>query len=397
MKSLKYLLLIAKVGGEMRVAVVGVGYSGFNANTPDLSWKEIMYEAASRAYVDAGINPRKDVDSFVTCAEDIYEGFAIFDEFVPDQLGAVVKPTCTISADFLYGVATAYMQIKSGLADIAVVEAHSKASDIQTFGEVIKFAMDPIWLRRIGTAHPYYLAALEMSYYMQKCCVTEEQIAQVVVKNKNNAMLNPSAPYGEKIKLEDVMSSPKLFDPMKKLEIAQRSDGCVVFVLASEEIAREITDSPIWVKGVGWWSETSNYDTMSFMGMYAHKAAKMAYKLAGITNPAREVHFAEVDDRFAFKELQHIEALQLAKRFETATLLEEGYFDRNGALPVNVSGGNLGIGNLLECTGGQKALEVILQLRGEAGKRQLKDVEIGVAQAWRYLPTASGAVAVFGI
>jgi|GEM_PF-2883619 len=88
-------------------AVVGVGYSGFNANTSDSSWKEIMFEAAVRAYEDVGINPKKDVDSFVTCAEDFYEGFAIFDDFVPDQLGAVLKPTCTVCADFLYGLATA--------------------------------------------------------------------------------------------------------------------------------------------------------------------------------------------------------------------------------------------------------------------------------------------------
>ncbi len=380
-----------------RVAVVGVGYYGFNANTPDLSWKEIMYEAARRAYEDAGINPRKDVDSFVTCAEDIYEGFAIFDEFVPDQLGAVLKPTCTICGDFLYGLATAYMQIKSGLADIAVVEAHSKASDIQTFGEALRFGLDPIWLRSIGSAHPYYLAALEMDLYTRTCCITEEQIAAVVVKNKNNAVLNPSAPYGEKVSIEDVLSSPMVFDPMRKMEIAQRSDGCVVFVLASEEVAREITDSPVWVKGVGWWSETNSYDTMSFTAEYAAKAAKMAYKLAGITNAAKEVDFAEVDDRFAFKELQHIEALGLAKRYETGTLLEEGYFDRDGVIPVNVSGGNLGVGNLLECTGGQKALEVVLQLRCEAGRRQLDGVEVGVAQSWRYIPTASGAVAVFGV
>jgi len=381
----------------MRIAVVGVGYYGFNANTPDLSWKEIMYEAASRAYADAGINPRRDVDSFVTCAEDIYEGFAIFDEFVPDQLGAVLKPTCTICGDFLYGIATAYMQIKSGLADVAVVEAHSKASDIQTFGHVFRFAMDPIWLRCIGKAHPYYFAALEMDLYMRQRCLTEEQIARVVVKNKNNAMLNPSAPYGANVKLEDVLNSPKVFDPMRKIEIAQPADGCVVFVLASESVARELTDTPIWVKGVGWWSETNSYDTMSFSAMYAYKAAKMAYKMAGITNPAKEVNFAEIDDRFAFKEIQHIEALQLANKFEVGTLLEEGYFDRDGALPINVSGGSLGIGNLLECTGGQKALEVVLHLRGEAGRRQLKDVEVGVAQAWRYIPTASGAVVVFGL
>jgi len=381
----------------MRVAVVGVGYSGFNANTPDLHWKEIMYEAAVRAYEDAGINPRRDVDSFVTCAEDIYEGFAIFDEFVPDQLGAVLKPTCTVTADFIYGLATAYMQITSGLAEIAVVEAHSKASDILTFGDVIKFAMDPIWLRQIGNAHPYYFAALEMAQYINECCITEEQIASVVVKNKNNARLNPSAPYGGKVGIEDVLNSPMVFDPMRKIEIAPRADGAVVFVLANEEIAKKLTDLPVWLKGVGWWSETSNFDTMSFNAMYAAKAAKMAYKMAGITNAAKEIDFAEVDDRFAFKEIQHIEALELSKKFETATLMTEGYFDRNGELPVNVSGGNLGVGNLLECTGGQKALEVVLQLRGEAGKRQLSKAEIGVAQAWRYIPTASGAVAVFGV
>ncbi len=381
----------------MRVAVIGAGYYGFNANTPDLSWKEIMFEAAVRAYEDAGINPRRDVDSFITCAEDIYEGFAIFDEFVPDQLGAVLKPTCTVCGDFLYGIATAYMQIVSGLADIAVVEAHSKASDIRTFGNVIRFAMDPVWLRDIGKAHPYYLAALEMAYYTRSCCITEEQVAEVVVKNRNNALLNDSAPYGAKVTVEDVLNSPKLFDPMRKMEIAQRSDGAVVFVIASDEVARQLTDSPVWVKGVGWWSETSNYDTMSYSAFYAYKAAKMAYKMAGITNPSKEVDFAEVDDRFAFKELQHIEALQLSKKFETATLMQEGYFARDGALPVNVSGGSLGVGNLLEATGGQKALEVVMQLRKEAGRRQLDDVEVGVAQAWRYLPTASGAVAVFGV
>ncbi len=377
-------------------AIVGVGYSGFNANTPDLSWKEIMYEAAVRAYEDAGIDPRKDVDSFITCAEDFYEGFAIFDEFVPDQLGAVLKPTCTVCADFLYGLATAYMQIESGLAEIAVVEAHSKASDIKTFGEVLRHAMDPIWLKGVTNAHPYYLAALEMSYYMNKYCITQEAIAEVVVKNKRNALLNDSAPYGAKLTVEYALKSPFVFYPMRKIEIAERADGAIVFVVASDEMARKITDSPVWIKGVGWWSETSNYDTMSFEARYAYKSAKMAYRMAGIENPSKEIDIAEVDDRFAFKEIQHIVALQLAGKYDVCDLMSEGYFARNGSLPVNVSGGNLGVGNLLEATGGQKTLEIVIQLRGEAGRRQV-DCEIGVAQAWRYIPTASGAVAVLGV
>lgn len=377
-----------------RVAVVGVGYSGFNTNTPDLSWKELMYEAAVRAYEDAGINPRRDVDSFVTCAEDFWEGFAIFDEFVPDQLGAVLKPTLTVTADFLYGIATAFMHIKSGLAEIAVVEAHSKASDILTFGNVMKFAFDPVWLRPIGKGHPYYFAALEKSYYTSLRGYCDEVYAEVVEKNKRNGRLNPDAPYSGSVTAEDVLNSEPAYYPLRKLEIAERADGAVVFVLASDEVARQLTDTPVWVDGIGWWSETSNYDTMSFTAEYARKAAEMAYDMAGIEYPAKQVDIAEVDDRFAFKEVQHIEALRLAKPGEVDKLLSEGYFSRDGALPVNVSGGNLSVGNLLEATGGQKSLEIVLQLRGEAGKRQV-DAEVGVAQVWRYVPTASGAVAVF--
>src|SRR2546430_9823721 len=116
-----------------------------------------MCEAASRAYADAAINPREDVDSFITCAEDYYEGFGIFDEFVPDQLGAALRPTCTVSGDGLQGLANAYMQIQTGLINVAVVEAHSKASDVLTLDGVIEHAFDPIWNKPLG-AHPFVVA-----------------------------------------------------------------------------------------------------------------------------------------------------------------------------------------------------------------------------------------------
>ena len=378
----------------VRVAVVGAGYSGFNANSPDLSWKEITYEAAVRAYEDAGINPRRDIDAVVTCAEDFWEGFAIFDEFCPDQLGGVLKPTFTVTADFLFGLANGVMLIKSGLAEIAVVEAHSKASDILTFGNVVKFAYDPVWLRPVGRGHPFYLAALEKSYYSNLRGYCDYTYAEVVAKNRKNGRLNPDAPYSADLTADDVLSSEPLFYPLRKLEIAERSDGAVVFVLAKGDIARELNPEPVWIDGVGWNSETSNYDTMSFTAVYAMKAAEMAYDMAGIENPAKEIDVAEVDDRFAYKEVQHIEALKLAKAGEVDELLESGYFGRKGEIPVNVSGGSLSVGNLLEATGAQKALEIVFQLRGEAGRRQV-DAEIGVAQVWRYLPTATGAVAVF--
>ncbi|MFO3796991.1 MAG: acetyl-CoA acetyltransferase, partial [Anaerolineales bacterium] len=90
---------------------MGVGWSGFRPKTPDLSYKELMYEAAMRAYADAGVDPRRDVDSFVTVAEDFIEGTSIFDEYVPDQLGAALKPVHTITGDGLHGLATGLMLI----------------------------------------------------------------------------------------------------------------------------------------------------------------------------------------------------------------------------------------------------------------------------------------------
>ena len=113
-----------------RVGVAGVGWSGFAPTTQGISYKELMFEAARGAYADAGVDPRSEIDSFVCCSEDIEEGTSIFDEYVPDQLGAVQRPVQTVASDGLFGVATAVMLIRSGVASTVAVESHSKASDV---------------------------------------------------------------------------------------------------------------------------------------------------------------------------------------------------------------------------------------------------------------------------
>jgi acetyl-CoA C-acetyltransferase len=119
--------------------------------------------------------------------------------------------------------------------------------------------------------------------------------------------------------------------------------------------------------------------------------------MAGIRYPRKEIDFAEVDDTFAYKELQHLEALGLFKSGEAGLMTEEGATELRGDFPVNPSGGSLGEGHLLEATGLARVLEVVLQLRGEAGKRQLEDVETGLAFGWRGVPTTSGAVAILSV
>ncbi len=122
----------------------------------------------------------------------------------------------------------------------------------------------------------------------------------------------------------------------------------------------------------------------------------MAYRMAGIPaeKAGREIDFAEVDDRYSFKEPQHLEALGLFGPGRAGAATAEGVTARDGNLPVNVSGGSLGVGQLFEASGGQKVAEVVAQLRGEAGPRQLKNAKTGLAQSWRGIPTATGAVVV---
>ncbi|MDH7485967.1 MAG: acetyl-CoA acetyltransferase [Anaerolineae bacterium] len=380
-----------------RVAIVGIGYTGFRPLTPEVSYKELMYEAAVRAYEDAGINPRRDVDSFVTVAEDFIEGTSIFDEYTPDQLGGMLKPNVTIPGEGIHGLATAYMQIASGIADVVAVEGHSKASNVLTLPWITAYALDPV-LNRPLAAHPLFVAGLEMNRYLHETGATREQCAMVVAKNKRNGLYNPAAAYGAAISPDDVLHSEMLSYPLTRLDASFHADGAIVLVLAAEEVAEALTDIPIWIRGIGWCNDSPSLENRAWArAIYAEEAGRMAYEMAGIGNPRQEIDFAEIDDAFSYKELQHLEALRFCRFGEAGLITEEGMTGPDGDLPVNVSGGSLGCGHLLDASGLARVVEVVLQLRGEAGPRQLDGVETGLAFGWRGVPTTSGAVAILSI
>lgn len=377
-----------------RVAIIGIGYTPFRSITPDVSFKEMMFEAAAKAYEDAGVCPRSDIDAFVTCEDDFTHGRSIFNIHTPDNIGAVLKPIHTLPAESIYGLADAYMLINTGLVDIMAVESHSKASNMLTPNYLVAHAMDPVYNKPLGY-NPYFIAGMEMNRYMWETGVTKEQCALVAVKNKANALRNPAAVHGDKISVDDVLNSETMFYPLSRLDISSPADGGIVMVLACEEKAKVLCDKPIWVRGVGWCSDAPSLETREWgEAVYARLAGEMAYRVAGIKNPRKEIEFAEVDDTFSYKELQHLEALKLCHRGEAGFMVEEGATEREGEFPVNVSGGCLGVGRLDEATGLQKVLEVVLQLRGEAGKRQLPNVKVGLAQSWRGVPANSGAVII---
>ncbi len=379
------------------VAIVGIGFTGFQPLTPSVSYKELMYEAAVKAYEDAGIDPRRDVDSFVTVAEDFIEGTSIFDEYVPDQLGGLLKPNVTIPGEGIHGLATAYMQIASGIVDVVTVEAHSKASNVLTLPYITAYAMDPV-LNRPLKANPVFIAGMEMQRYLWATGATREQCAQVVVKNKRNALYNPAAAYGASLDLEAVLEAQMLSFPLAEQDASAHADGAIVIVLAAEEVAGRLANDPVWIRGLGWCNDAPSLETRGWgRAIYAENAGKMAYRMAGVRNPMEEIDFAEIDDGYSYKELQHLEALGFCQFGEAGIITAEGVTEPDGYLPVNVSGGSLGCGHLLDASGLRAVMEVVLQLRGEAGAHQLPDVESGLAFGWRGVPTTSGAAAILSI
>jgi acetyl-CoA C-acetyltransferase len=377
-----------------RVAIVGVGWSGFKPSTPDQSYKELMYEAAVRAYADAGVDPRRDVDSFVTVAEDFHEGVSIFDEYVPDQIGGTLKSVHTIPGDGLHGLATAYMMIRTGQFDVVAVEGHSKASNLLTLPEVTAYAQDPV-LNRPLRLNTHFVAGLEMQRYLFETGTTREECAAVAVKNRRNALRNPLASFGADLSLNDVLNGPPLSAPLGMRETAEHVDGAIVMVLASGDKANSMSENPIWIRGMGWCNGSASLESREWSrAPYLQKAAQMAYRQAGIGNPLEVVDFAEVDDTYAYKELQALEELGLFVPGMAGEITAKGGTSFDSELPVNPSGGSLGVGYMLDATGLMRASEAVKQLRGEAGPHQLKDVQVGLVQSWRGVPTTSGAVAV---
>lgn len=377
-----------------RVAIVGVGQTQFRTTSPDVSYKEMMFEAAVKAYKDAGVNPRKEVGSFIGVSEDFWEGTSIFDEYLPDQIGGAMRPVCTIGNEGIHGVATGAMHILTGLVDVVAVESHSKVSECVYQDSVLSFGFDPV-LNRPLRFGPHAVAGLEMARYLADSGNTREDCAEVVVKNRLHALANPHAAYGAHLDKHDILNSSPVASPLNKLDMAEPADGSIVLVLASEEKARKLTDNPVWIDGMGWANDSASLEGRDWAAAEsAAIAARMAYKMAGIKSPINETDFAEVDDTYSYKELQHLEALGICGKGEAGKHLREGGFELAGPYPVNVSGGSIGMGNLLDANGLSKIAEGVLQLRGEAGPRQVDGAQRAIIQGWRGIPTTSNAVLV---
>ncbi len=379
---------------EPSVAIIGIGLTPLRSVSPDVSFREMIFEAATRAYADAGVTPRE-IDTFVTVAEDFHEGTSITDEYTPDQLGAVRRPVQTIAGDGLQGLATAYMLIRSGIAETAVVEAHSKASNIVHHEQILALALDPTF-ERPRRFNPHAVAGLEMRRYLHEAGVGPEATARVVSKNRRAALTNTYAAYGADIGGDEVLASAPLADPLRELEVSRYADGAVVLVLASAEWIADRGATPVWIRGIGWATDEPSLSGRPWgTAVYARMACQAAYAQAGIRSAVGEINLFEVDDTYAYKELQHLEAALGLEVGEGARLTESAR-TANGQLRVNISGGNLGMGYGYDASALFRTAVTAHQLRGTAGPGQLKDIHSALVLSWRGIPTTTGGAVVLG-
>ncbi len=375
-----------------RVAIVGVGSTPLRPLSVDQSYREMTFAAATRAYADAGVTHRE-IDSFVSVCEDFHEGTSITDEYTPDQLGAVLRPVQTIAGDGLQGLATALMLVRTGIAELVAVEAHCKSSNILDHHALLEMGFDPVYERPLAV-NPHYVAGLEMARFLHETGTLEQAVGQVVVKNCANALANPAAAFGAALTVEGVLASRPLCEPLKELHVSPYADGAVVLVVGSEEAAARAS-RPVWIRGIGWISESPALASRAWgEATYAALATEMAYAMAGIRDPANEIRFAEVDDTYAYKELQHMQAARLVPPRGAGRWTLDGSTAIHGTLPINPSGGSLGMGYCFDASALYRTAEAVRQIRGEAGANQVRGATTGLVLSWRGIPTQSGGALV---
>ncbi len=372
---------------QQRVGIIGVGYEGFRPVVSDLSTRELMFEAASKAYKDASIDPRRDVGSFVCCTEDLWEGWSISDEMMPDQIAAAGRPLCTVPADAVTGLGTATMHLLSGIADLVVLEAHSKVADVLDKNAVEALGQEPSLVRPLGMDSDA-LAGLEMDAFLRARGLGMREVDRIIIDEKEEAMGNPRASFSGSFSESDIAASKVLSSPLRKADKADFAEAGIVLVLASESWVRKNKRDPVFLDGVAWCSSLPWYDggDVSLAG-YARNSFNDAAERAGVKPLVESLDILELDDTYSYKLLQHLHSMAKPSAEEERVLSGDGP-------ALNPSGGALGIGNLLEASALHRLLECVLQLRGEAGGIQVKGARSALVQSWRGVPTATGGVAM---
>jgi len=368
------------------VAVIGIGDTKFG-ELWDLSFRDIGIQAGLAAVEDAKL-VAEEIDA-------LYVGNMSAGRFIDQEHVAALiadysglardnTPATRIEAAGASGglaLREGYLAVASGMHDIVVVGGAEKMTDVGDVlaTEIQSSAADQQWEVVFGATFPA-LHAMIARRHMHEYGTTREQIAQVAVKNHRHGALNPKAQFQREIELASVLKAPPVAEPLGVFDCAPFSDGAAAVVLCSMEKARRYTDAPIRIAASAQASDTlalhTRQDITSFRATQV--AAREAFKRA--RKEPKDVQLAEVHDNFTISEILAIEDLGFFPKGQGGRATMEGETALGGKLAVNTSGGLKARGDPIGATGVAQIVELVQQLRGTAGKRQVPGAKVGMAQ-----------------
>lgn len=392
------------------VAIVGAGMSKFGA-FPDKNGRDLFVEAFTEMTksVDKGIDT-KDIEALYVgnFSSDLFEGQGHVGPIMADWVGLVPKPTTRVEGACASGgisIRDGFIGIVSGLYDIVLVSGVEKMSYLPTerVTDTLASAADTIYEGCPGFTFPGLYAAMA-SAYMAKYGATLEDFMRVGIKNHKNGALNPKAQFNKSIRdlmnariekakqkgeplpawkdefdfLKDPQANPTVAWPMKLFDCSPITDGAACILLVAADLAKNFTDKPIYIIGSGHGSDHALHEREDMTTIQsARVAAKEAYDMAEVTS--KDIQIAEVHDCFTIAELVAIEDLGFFKPGEGIKATKEGLTAREGAKPINTSGGLKSKGHPVGASGVGQALEIWHQMRGTAGPRQVPGKDIRLA------------------
>ena len=365
------------------VAVIGVGMQKWG-ELWEKSLRDVFVESALLAIEDSGVDR---IDSmYIGCmSSGLFVGQEHIGSLLADYLGVAPIPATRVETACASGGAafrTGFIEVASGLSDVVLVGGVEKMTDVG--GDEATYALgtaaDQEYEGFNGVTFPG-LYAMMAQRHMHEHGTTREQLALVAVKNHESGSKNPLAQFPMKITVEQVLSSVMVADPLRILDCSPITDGAAAAILCPLEMAKKMNRTPL-VKVVGSGQATDaialhDRDDLTVLNATA-KAAETAYRMAG--KKPGDIDLAEVHDCFTIAEICVTEALGFAEKGKGGKLVESGATRLDGKIPVNTSGGLKSKGHPVGATGIAQVVEVVHQLRGEAGERQVKDARVGLTQ-----------------
>ena len=363
-----------------KVCVLGAGSTKYGKLDDSIS--DITVQASVDAIESAGIEPKEIKAGYISNVFGVADKQVHLGPVVMSNLGISERPSLSIESACGSGSVSfreAFANVYAGFYDAVLVTGVEKVTHTGTEWTTTYFSYcsDFFYEGGAGASFPGLFASMARAY-LNEFKATEEDFAEVAVKNHENGLLNPKAHLRKRITVEDVMKSAVVASPLKLYDCCPFSDGASSVILCNEKFAKEHNKDYIQVIGSGRGGSPAALQGREHITTIPSTkiAAEAAYKMAGITS--KNVDFAEVHDCFTIAEIVDSEDLGFFEKGQGVQAVREGQTKRNGQIPINPSGGLKSKGHPIGATGVGQIVEVFDQLTGKAGERTVKNAKIGL-------------------